>query len=131
MFNRNNFFFLGKTLFKDNKTSIIISLLYTLSTYRFHDEIVRGAIGEVFGFVFIPLAFIGLYHIVFGDKKMVLANYWNVLFINFTPCVCLYVFFVYYYFFLFKLLIERDFNDFIKRFALLIIAGISTIFLTL
>ncbi|MCB5955874.1 hypothetical protein [Enterococcus sp. CWB-B31] len=35
----------------------------------FQDMIVRDALGELLGFVFVPLALAGMYSILFKDKK--------------------------------------------------------------
>lgn len=125
-------FFLGKSLFKNNRSSLLLSLMYTLSTYRFCDEIARGAIGEVFGFIFIPIAFLGLYQIVFGDKK---KWYWLTIGMSFliiSHLLSAYMFFFFILLFLcVKLIMERDIQDIIKRFLVLCIAGITTFMLTM
>lgn len=53
---------------KSNK-SLTFSLLYTLSAYRLYDLTGRAAIGEVLAITFFPLAFMGLYHILYGNSK--------------------------------------------------------------
>lgn len=49
--------------------SLIFSMLYTLSTYRLFDVIKRAALGEVLAFTFLPLAFMGLYQILYKNHK--------------------------------------------------------------
>lgn len=51
------------------KKSIFFSILYTLSTYRLYDLNGRAALGEILAIVFFPLAFMGLYHIIYGNSK--------------------------------------------------------------
>ncbi|MEK4947774.1 DUF6541 family protein [Carnobacterium sp. FSL W8-0810] len=51
------------------KNSLVFSLLYTLSTYRLLDITRRGAIGEVLALCFLPIAFMGLYHIIYGKPN--------------------------------------------------------------
>lgn len=52
-----------------HKNSFIFSLLYTLSTYRLLDITRRGALGEVLAITFLPIAFLGLYHILYKNQK--------------------------------------------------------------
>lgn len=42
-------------------TSLIFSLLYTCSTYRFIDQWIRGALSETMAFIFVPLIIYGMY----------------------------------------------------------------------
>lgn len=53
---------------KVNK-SLLFSILYTLSTYRLFDLTKRAALGEVLAFAFLPLAFMGLYQILYKNQK--------------------------------------------------------------
>lgn len=52
-----------------HKNSFIFSLLYTLSTYRLLDITRRGSLGEVLAMTFLPLAFLGLFHILYKNPK--------------------------------------------------------------
>ncbi|WP_313467429.1 YfhO family protein [Carnobacterium sp.] len=54
---------------KDQRKSLIFSLLYTLSSYRLLDLTTRAALGEVLAICFLPLAFMGLYQIIYGNSK--------------------------------------------------------------
>ena len=54
-----------KEIFKNKQIAWISSLLYIFSLYRLTDIYVRGALGEVLSFIFIPLLFWGLYEIIF------------------------------------------------------------------
>ncbi|MBV4416160.1 YfhO family protein [Clostridium tyrobutyricum] len=49
--------------------SLIFSLLYTLSFYRLFDLTGRAALGETLAMSFLPLAFMGLYHILYKNKN--------------------------------------------------------------
>jgi len=49
--------------------SLIFSFVYTLSTYRMHDMLFRHDIGEVGAFLFLPIAFLGIYEIFYGKRK--------------------------------------------------------------
>lgn len=52
-----------------HKNSFIFSILYTLSTYRLLDLTRRGSLGEVLAMAFLPLAFLGLFHILFKNNN--------------------------------------------------------------
>ena len=45
------------------------SFLYIFSLYRLTDIYVRGALGEVLAFVFMPVALIGIYEVLWADNK--------------------------------------------------------------
>lgn len=44
-------------------------ILYSLSPYRLTDIYPRGALGEILSFIFIPIAILGIYEILFGNSK--------------------------------------------------------------
>ncbi|MBC9825896.1 YfhO family protein [Carnobacterium inhibens] len=54
---------------KKNYNSLLFSVIYTLSTYRLLDMTTRAALGELLAFAFLPLAFLGVYHIFYGEQK--------------------------------------------------------------
>ena len=54
---------------KNNYIALITSLLYTFCTYRVFDIYIRGALGEILSFTFIPLIIWGSYEIIKGDYK--------------------------------------------------------------
>ena len=58
-----------KRIFKDNKVASIGSISYISSTYFLCDIYVRSAIAEMLTFIFIPLIFLGLYELFWGDEK--------------------------------------------------------------
>ena len=49
--------------------SFIFALLYTLAPYRLYLGPASFVVGEYIASTFIPLAFLGFYHIVCGDKR--------------------------------------------------------------
>lgn len=59
----------AKGIFRKKGTAWIASLLYVFSLYRLTDIYVRGALGEILSFIFIPLIFYGLHEIIFGENK--------------------------------------------------------------
>ncbi len=60
-------FYLAKKLSNHNLCALLATTIYLFFPYRLGNIIVRGALNEVFTFLFIPLIFIGLYHLI--DKK--------------------------------------------------------------
>lgn len=59
----------AKGIFKKKEIAYLASVLYGFSLYRLTDVYVRGALGEILSFIFIPLIFYGLYEILFGENK--------------------------------------------------------------
>ncbi len=62
-------YLLGKEIFKDNKKGLIASLFYITYNYFYVDVIVRDALNESFMFIFMPLVFLGLYHLFNNHNK--------------------------------------------------------------
>lgn len=56
-------------IFKNKSISFFAGLIYTFSLYRLTDIYVRGAVGELLAFIFIPIIVYGLYEIIFGENK--------------------------------------------------------------
>lgn len=49
--------------------SFLFSLLFTTAPYRLLDLTTRAALGELLALTFLPLAFAGLYHILYGEPS--------------------------------------------------------------
>lgn len=49
--------------------AFLFSIFYTLSAYRSVDIFARNAVGEFIAFTFVPIAFAGMYKIIFTDQK--------------------------------------------------------------
>lgn len=62
-------FNLVKKITKSDKISLLASILYLLVPYRLVDIYIRGALGEVLAFAFIPIVFNGLYNILEDNGK--------------------------------------------------------------
>jgi len=62
-------YFSGKIIFGDKRAACVASVLYSLSTYIGTDALIRHANGEFQSFIFLPIAFAGLYDIVFNEGK--------------------------------------------------------------
>lgn len=56
-------------VFKNSFIASVSSILYTFSAYHLFDWYNRAALGESISFTFLPLIFLGLYHILIGDYK--------------------------------------------------------------
>lgn len=65
-----------KRVFKDDKVAGVGSISYISSTYFLCNVYTRCAIGEMLTFIFVPIIFLGLYELFFGDTKK-----FNILFI--------------------------------------------------
>lgn len=62
-------YFSANKILKNKSISWTVTLLYVLSTYRLGDIYIRGALGEILAFTFLPLVLAGLYEIIFGENK--------------------------------------------------------------
>lgn len=58
-----------KNIFQKKSIAFFSGILYTFSLYRLTDIYVRGALGELLAFIFIPIIVYGLYEIIFGENK--------------------------------------------------------------
>ncbi len=58
-----------KNIFGKKTVAFLSAIIYTFSLYRLTDIYVRGAVGELLAFIFIPTIIYGLYEIIFGDNK--------------------------------------------------------------
>ena len=58
-----------KNIFGKKSVAFFAGLIYTFSLYRLTDIYVRGAIGELLSFIFIPIIVYGLYETIFGENK--------------------------------------------------------------
>ncbi|MBO8441230.1 MAG: hypothetical protein IAA89_02145 [Firmicutes bacterium] len=54
---------------KQTKKSILFSLIYTTMPYHLFLGLWNGTLGEFIAYTFLPIAFVGIYHIFWGDKN--------------------------------------------------------------
>ena len=54
---------------KSEKSALITSIIYLMSSYRITDMWVRAALGETITFIFWPFLILGLYEIIYGEEK--------------------------------------------------------------
>ena len=59
----------AKRMFGERNMALCASILYTFSIYRISDVFTRYAFGEMTAMVFLPLFILGLWEVIFGDKK--------------------------------------------------------------
>lgn len=58
-----------KKIFGKKTVAFFAGIIYTFSLYRLTNIYVRGALGELLAFIFIPIILYGLYEIIFGENK--------------------------------------------------------------
>jgi len=68
-----------RVVYKNRYAASISAILYAFAVYRLYDIYQRGALGEALSFTFLPLVFLGLYHIIKGDYKK-----WYILAIGYS-----------------------------------------------
>ncbi len=117
----------AKGIFKKKGCAWLTSILYVFALYRLTDIYVRGALGEILSFIFIPLIFYGLYEIIFGENKkwwiisiglFGIANCHVLTFVMLIPIILLICLFN----------VDKIFKD-KKKFLNLVIAAITSIVL--
>ena len=65
-------FFMYKTLkeiTKNKDAAVLASILYMSFPYHLTDLYTRNALGEYMSFIFIPLVFLGLYNLFYGEER--------------------------------------------------------------
>lgn len=60
-------FFSAKSYFKNNLDSLIFTLIFTFSSYHLFDMTFRGAIGELFGLMMLPIPLFAFLNILFKN----------------------------------------------------------------
>jgi len=116
------------TIYKNRYAAFLGAILYTFSLYRLFDIYQRGALGEVFAFTFIPIVFLGLYHIIKGDYKR-----WYIIAIGFSLLIFSHVISTVLASFTALVLLVVNYKSLIKepkRFYYLILAAIVTVAIT-
>lgn len=116
------------TIYKNPFAAFIGAILYTFSVYRLFDIYNRGALGEVFAFTFVPIVFLGLYHIIKGDYKK-----WYIITIGFSLLIFSHVISTVLTFITVVILLIVYYKPLVKdpkRISYLIFAGIITLLIT-
>ena len=80
------------------------AILYLFSNYRICNTYVRGAMGEIMAFIFVPIVLMGIYEVLLKDKNkyylLIIGFSGLVLSHNITfllMCFCFLFFIIYYY----------------------------------
>ncbi|MDO5569303.1 MAG: hypothetical protein Q4G04_04250 [bacterium] len=58
-----------KGITKNHKASLLLSVIYLVIPYRMIDAYIKFALDEILSFVFLPLAILGLYYLIFNNEK--------------------------------------------------------------
>ena len=61
-------YFAMRAVTKKDNAALVGAALYVFSSYFSTDLFHRGALGEATAFVFLPVAFLGYYHIMYGER---------------------------------------------------------------
>ena len=75
-------FYAVKKITKSDRIAFIASLLYTTCSYHMTDVVIRAAVGESLAYMLVPITLLGLYYILFDDKKK-----WYIFAISFALLV--------------------------------------------
>jgi hypothetical protein len=121
-------YFSAQVILNDKRAACIASVLYTLSTYFGTDAFIRHANGEFQSFIFLPIAFAGLYDIIFGENKRWLLlplGLCGILVTHTLTAVLTVLFFIIFALIFIKRLIERP-----KKFLYIFVSIIVFILLS-
>lgn len=91
-------YYFTKKITEDPNVGLLSSILYMVMPYHLTDMYIRGNIAEFLSFVFIPMIFLGLYHLFHEEKKdwlLVIGAVGIVLIHNLMTIVCALMAFVY------------------------------------
>ena len=75
-------YYTSKKIFEKKEIAYLSGILYTFSLYRLTDIYVRGALGELIAFIFLPLLIYGLYNVIFekSDKWFFICiGFWGLI----------------------------------------------------
>jgi hypothetical protein len=62
-------YFSTRSITKSSKAAFCGAVMFGLSSYLATDLFSRGALGEAQAFIFVPIAFAGFYHIMYGETR--------------------------------------------------------------
>ncbi|MDU1891870.1 MAG: hypothetical protein E6767_14375 [Dysgonomonas sp.] len=66
-------------IYKNRYAASVSAILYTFAVYRLYDIYQRGALAEGLSFTFLPIVFLGIYHIIKSDYRK-----WYILAIGYS-----------------------------------------------
>ena len=120
-------YYVTKKITKSERIAFIASLLYTTCSYHMTDVVIRAAVGEILAYMLVPLTLLGLYYILFDNKKK-----WYIFAISFALLINAHIittvimFIIYIFIILFN--IKNVFKE--KRFKYLVYSGVLGILLS-
>jgi hypothetical protein len=117
-----------RAIYKSSYTASLTAILYTFAIYRLYDVYQRAALGEALSFTFLPLIFLGLYHIIKGDYKkwyILAIGYSLLIFTHVISSVLMFLTLLIFLAIYYKPMIKEP-----KRIGYLFLAGIVTVVVT-
>jgi len=60
-------YYCAKLITKSRYSAVVTSIVFTLSQYFIHDIYIRGAVGEITAFIFIPFLMFGIYDLYYDN----------------------------------------------------------------
>lgn len=115
-------------VYKNRFAASVGALLFTFSSYRLLDIYHRASLAESISFTFIPIVFLGLYHIIKGDYKkwyILAIGYSLMIFTHLISSVLMFVIMLIFLIIYYKPLLKEP-----KRIGYLVLAGVVTVVIT-
>lgn len=111
----------------------IAGVLYLFNNYRISDVYVRGALGEVMGFIFLPIVLLGIYYVLYDnhkDWKYLVIGFGGLALTHNITFVLACILFIFFILFRLKFLLQNK-NRFISILKAATITFLLTAFFTL
>lgn len=115
-------------VYKNPYAAWISALLFTFAVYRLLDVYNRSAVGEALSFTFLPIVFVGLYEIIYGNSKK-----WYILTIGYSLLIFTHVLSTFLTFITTLVVLIISYKAFVndrRRLYHLIISGVVALFVT-
>lgn len=116
------------SILKNPLAAMFAALLYTFCVYRLLDVYNRSALGEAISFTFVPLVFLGLYHVIKGDYRK-----WYILSIGFSLMIFTHLIssvLLFLTILLFLLIYNKYLRQEPQRLGYLVLSGFVTVLIT-
>lgn len=118
-----------KNIFGKKSVAFFSGLIYTFSLYRLTDVYVRGAIGELLSFIFIPIIVYGLYEIIFAENKKWWITVFGICGLAYSHLLS-FVLMIPFIIFICLLNIDKIFKD-KKKLQNLVVAAVVSVLITI
>lgn len=115
-------------IFRKPYAAAIAALLYTFAIYRLLDIYHRAAIGEALSFTFVPIVFLGLYHIIHGNYRtwyIIAIGFSLMIFTHLISSVLMFITVL-----IFLIIYNKSLRKEPKRLIYLCVAGATTLIIT-